>query len=161
MSLSPSNGISEQITGRKAFPNIAGMGREDPGGTDALLAHELSVAGIPSTSFPECLRYKNEPCSVTVGVLEGWLFQRAWYYWIVTGPGMPVEDAMRLHEVHGTSVRVEGHCGCPSPLEYRKGWPVTTYHVDNPEGLKALADAIRDVAERGRQMLAAQQKGIP
>ena len=44
-------------------------------------------------------------------------------------------------------MRVEGHCGCPSPLEYNKGFAVGLYHVDTPEGLKALADTIKQVAK--------------
>lgn len=76
----------------------------------------------------------------------GWGFRRAWYYWVAEGPGIPPSYAAVLHEAHGTDVRVAGHCGCPSPLEWHKGFAVGLYHVDTAEGLKALADTIRQVA---------------
>ena len=43
----------------------------------------------------------------------------------------------------GRDVRVDGHCLAPSPLEWCKGFAVGMYHVDTPEGLKALADTIK------------------
>jgi hypothetical protein len=33
---------------------------------------------------------------------------------------------------------IEGHCGCPSPLEYCHGFAVGSYHIDTPIGLKAF-----------------------
>ena len=35
----------------------------------------------------------------------------------------------------------------PSPLEWFKGLAVGSYHVDSPEGLKALADTIKKIVE--------------
>jgi hypothetical protein len=61
-----------------------------------------------------------------------------------------VEAAERLHATHGTQVRVDGHCGCPSPREWFKGFGVGHYHVDTPAGLKALADAIRSVYDASK-----------
>jgi hypothetical protein len=42
-------------------------------------------------------------------------------------------------------VRVEGHGGCPSPLEYCKGFAVGLYHVDTQKGLNALAQVIKNI----------------
>lgn len=139
MSLNPSNAISERITGTPPFPNMAGVGRRDPHQVDCVLADELKAAGITVVELPE--RY-GEPQSVIAGELLGWHFRRAWYYWMATGPGIPFESAMKLHEAHGKSVRVNGHCGCPPPSEYGTD-PIKAYHVDNQGGLNALAVAIR------------------
>ncbi len=150
MSLNPSNAISERITGRTPFPNVAGMGKSDPGGVDAILSAELESAGICVEALPKFWRDTEggEPWSVVIGTLHRWGFRRAWYYWIARGPGIPPEDAMALHAEHGTSVRVEGNCTCPSPLEYLHGFAVGLYHVDNAEGLAALAETIRGVWQR-------------
>ncbi len=63
------------------------------------------------------------------------------------GPGLPLTYAQPLHEAFGQVVRVDGHCGCPSPLEWFKGFGVGLYHVDSPEGLKALARALTQCVE--------------
>lgn len=153
MSLNPSNRISEQITGRQPFRNVAGMGKSDPEGVDAILTAELEAAGIDVACRPETLREDGgEPKSIVLGELCGWGFYRAWYYWIAKGRrGIPPDDATTLHATHGKSVRVEGHCGCPSPLEYCHGFAVGSYHVDNQEGLNALAETIRAVHKRGTE----------
>ena len=57
---------------------------------------------------------------------------------------LPLDYATPLHEAHGKSVRVEGHCGCPSPEEYCGESGVGSYDVDNPDGLKALADVLKE-----------------
>ncbi len=153
MSLNPSNGISERITGRQPFQNVAGMGSSNPMGVDAILTAELESAGITARRRPKCFREAQggEPKSIIVGDLHRWGFLRAWYYWVAKGPGIPPEDAMILHAEHGTSVRVSGDCGCPSPLEYLHGFAVGFYHVDNQEGLNALAAMIRKIYKRGAE----------
>lgn len=78
----------------------------------------------------------------------GWTFKRAWYYWVCSGPGIPPDDANKLHETHGQQVRVDGHCGCPSPEEWCKGFAVGLYHVDTPEGLAALVKTLLEVRSK-------------
>lgn len=155
MSLSPSNEISERLTGRSTFPNYAGLGLRSPREVDDKTAMELVEAGIEVFTLPESMREKmgGECYTITTGCLHGWRFTRAWYYWIAKGPGIPIQYAMPLHEQHGTSVRVDGHCGCPSPLEYAHGFPITCYNIDNPEGLDALAEVIRRIKAAGDVML--------
>lgn len=121
------------------FPNYAG--RAD---CDELLAAELAYAGIKVERLPElCRDTQGEVKSVVVGTLPcNWSFHRAWYYWIAKGPGIPLKEATELHEAHGKDVRVDGHCGCPSPLEWFKGLGCGAYHVDSFEGLKALAETL-------------------
>jgi hypothetical protein len=130
------------------FPNKAG----DHADTDDILRAELKAAGIPTLQEAEgkgpdyladmLRRNSGEVKTSVIGCLHGWEFKRAWYYWIAKGPGIEVDAAERLHAEHGRTVRVEGHCGCPSPRERFNGLACGSYHVDDAAGLKALADTI-------------------
>lgn len=136
------------------FPNRAG----DHADTDDILRAELKAAGIQTIQEAEgkgpeylasILRETSGEVKTSVrGTLHGWTFERAWYYWICKGPGIEVEAAEKLHAAHGRSVRVAGHCGCPSPTEWFKGLACGFYHVDDAAGLKALADTIKILVAR-------------
>lgn len=136
------------------FPNKAG----DHADTDDILRAELKAAGIPTLQedagqSPEYMadtlrRMSGEVKTSVIGVLHGWEFKRAWYYWRASGPGIELAAADKLHAEHGKSVRVDGHCGCPSPREWFKGLAVGHYHVDDAAGLKALADCIKGLVSR-------------
>lgn len=154
MSLNPSNAISERITGRTPFPNVAGLGKTKPEKVDAILSDELRAAGIGIETSEMLRDGSGEPHTAVIGSLYQWSFRRAWYYWVAQGPGIPPEDAMALHTEHGRSVRVKGDCGCPSPLEYLHGFAVGSYHVDNAWGLAALAETIRSVWQRAEMATA-------
>lgn len=140
------------------FPNKAG----DHADTDDILRAELKAAGIPTLQedagkSPEYLadlirRQSGEVTTSVVGTLHGWEFDRAWYYWMAKGPGIDVDTAEVLHSTHGKVVRVAGHCGCPSPREWFKGLACGQYHVDTPEGLKALADTIKGLVEKSNKI---------
>ena len=136
------------------FSNKAG----DHADTDGILRAELKAAGIPTIqeaegrdpdAFAELFRSTSGEVKTSVrGSLHGWKFERAWYYWMAKGPGIEVAAAEALHASHGREVRVDGHCGCPSPKEWFKGLAVGHYHVDTLEGLKALADTVKGLVER-------------
>jgi hypothetical protein len=133
----------EKVRMSTYFPNYAG--RSD---IDFEVSEELKAAGIKVGYLTEAERQSaGEVKTIVVGDLHCWTFKRLWYYWVARGPGIPVEQAEVLHEKFGQEVRVDGHCGCPSPREWFKGYPCTCYHVDTEEGLKALADAIKGIAE--------------
>lgn len=119
-------------------------GRND---VDEELRAELTEAGIHVIVVPEIMRGQvaSEIGTIICGSLHGWRFKRAWYYWVCEGPGIEVEAAEKLHAEFGNDVRVDGHCGCPSPREWFKGLACGSYHVDSQEGLKALADVIKQV----------------
>ena len=128
------------------FPNLArgeNPSIETIAEVTAIAEAELQAAGIEVCILGSVPR--GEVPSHAFGSLSMWSFERAWYYWKARGPGLPVEVAERLHASHGTQVRVDGNCGCPSPRQWFKGFGVGHYHVDTPEGLKALADALRSV----------------
>jgi hypothetical protein len=141
------------------FPNKAG----DHADTDDILRAELKGAGIPTMQEAEgkppeyCAKLmrdmSGEVKTSVMGVLHGWTFKRAWYYWMAEGPGIEVEAAEALHATHGQQVRVAGHCGCPSPREWYKGLGCGDYHVDTPDGLKALADTIKRLVARSEEVL--------
>ena len=138
------------------FPNKAGTHAD----TDAILRAELKAAGIPTIYEHDGLdesRYaqvfrdmSGEVKTSVIGLLHGWKFTRAWYYWVGEGPGIEFAAAQKLYESHGKTARVLGHAGGISPLAAYKGLACGLYHVDDADGLKALADTIRDlVAEHG------------
>ena len=122
------------------FPNYAGLSDKDEE-----IAAELMKAGIPVSKLPEFMRDKGEVKTIIMGELNLWGFTRAWYYWVANGPGIPPDIAMKLHEEFGKEVRVAGHCGCPSPLEWYHGFAVGSYHIDTQEGLCALANVLRSL----------------
>ena len=119
-------------------------------GCDNAIIAELKFADINYTKFSTT--FSGEVPTHVIGHIDssGWGFERAWTYWVCTGPGIPLEDAMKLHADYGQVVRVSGHCGCPTPLKWYKGFGVGLYHVDTLEGLKALADTIRQIMERNK-----------
>lgn len=116
---------------------------------DVYLREELELAGIKVVPYRRLKEYeRSEVPADVIGQLKGWTFTRAWYYWVARGPEIPFEPAEKLHELHGQEVRVAGHCGCPSPLEWygeREYSGVPCYHVDTQGGLNALAQTIREV----------------
>lgn len=135
------------------FPNKTGENADN----DQVLRAELRAAGIPTMQEhdgypPEYmaatfLELSGEVKTSVMGALYGWKFTRNWYYWVAKGPGIEIAAAEKLHEEHGKTVRVAGHCGCPHPREWYKGLAVGDYHVDSPSGLKALAETIRSLVE--------------
>jgi hypothetical protein len=135
-----------------AFPNYAGVDNID----DALYK-ELEDAGISAKKKPKFMMeddtrevktsYYGEITAKDMPRIS-WYFERAWYYWVAKGPGIPPEYAERLFKTHGTVARVEGHCGCENPLEYNRGFAVELYHVDTAEGLKALSDIIKEILNK-------------
>lgn len=111
---------------------------------DAHCTKELSEAGIEVHKF-DSMRGKGEVPSAVFGTLQKWTFTRAWRYWVCEGPGIPPNYAEELHARFGQEIRVDGHCGCPSPREWFHGFAVGSYHVDTQAGLNALAETLRKV----------------
>ncbi len=136
--------IKKKIKMEKIYlKNLAGV----QGCNDIVIA-ELTFADIKHHVMP--VKLSGEVPTNVIGYLDpsGWGFTRAWTYWVCKGPGIPPDIAEELHKTHGNYVRVAGHCGCPSPLEWYKGFAVGSYHVDTLEGLKALADTIKAIIQQ-------------
>lgn len=136
------------------FPNKAGSHAD----TDDVLTAELEAAGITVHRMDVFRNRNGEVKTSVLGELHGWGFERSWHYWICDGPGIECAIAEKLHESHGKSVRVDGHCGCPSPRAWFGGLACGRYHVDDSEGLKALADVIKGIVE-ANAILATAAKG--
>jgi len=124
---------SEEETRR--FPNYAG--RDD---VDGDLERELDAAGAATHNFP--VLQPGEVKTQVFGSLHGWLFKRAWRYWVCEGPGLDLEHANWLYDVAPTDARVAGDCSCPAPAAAYEGLGVGVYHCDNPFGLRMLVAAI-------------------
>jgi len=148
MSLNPSNRIAAEMnTGRTTFPNLArhqGDVESYPE-VDAQVVRELDAAGVKVIGPHEWLRERGEVPVAFMGELCMWGFRRAWYYWVAEGPGVPADRAEEFHKTWGKQVRVDGHCGCPSPLEWQHGFAVGMYHIDTQEGLNAFAELLRSI----------------
>ncbi len=155
MSLNPSNLIAARDSpGRTMFPNLARHYEEgaDCSDVDAQVLAELTAAGIPASGPAEFLRRNKEVPAAYLGELCGWRFDRAWYYWIAKGPGIPCDRAMELwRSPDGKAVRVDGHCAAPSPEEWFHGFAVGHYHVDTAEGLAALASLLKAIYVPGKE----------
>jgi hypothetical protein len=168
MSLNPSKQIAAANNpSHTVFPNLArridttSIGWPDTsqpvfGEVDDQCAKELAQAEIENITanhaWADHLRYhhnlpKEVPTKV-IGGLCGWKFERAWYYWVATGPGIPADKAEEFHAQWGKSCRVNGDCGCPSPLEVFHGFGVGCYHIDTQEGLVAFAQLLRSIDVR-------------
>lgn len=119
------------------------------GNCDEYIPQELKDAGIEVYTMSTLVSAKGEVPTKCFGLLNGWVFKRAWYYWVAkagSGVALSFDVAETLHEKHGQDVRVAGHCCAPAPREwYKESWHVGVplYHVDSQEGLNALAAAIR------------------
>lgn len=108
---------------------------------DRKCARELQCAGIPL--FVKDEEPRGEVKSAIVGRLGQFTFERAWYYWMVSGSYIPIEMANELYanSIGKETVRVNGDCTRPPPAYYRRG--VDSYHIDSAEGLKLFADTVR------------------
>ncbi len=127
------------------LPNLARHQKDEATATevDRIVQAELNAAGIT----PHKLTYgpNGEVPTRYIGILYSWDFRRAWRYYIAKGPGVPPDVAEEFHKTWGNEVRVDGHCGCPSPLEWFKGFAVGHYHIDTQEGLNAFAGLLQSI----------------
>ena len=99
--------------------NVAG---KTPIEADSQLSMELEGAGISVVRAPIPHPHPEVHTHVT-GLLGEIVFRRAWYYWCVDC-WIPYAVALEMWNdpLGKKDVRVGGHCGCPSPLEYGTQW---------------------------------------
>lgn len=100
----------------KYFINLAR--REYDAEANLKVKEELEAAGIPVISLRN--RLNGEVQTNYMGVLNGFVFERAWKYWIVTG-NMPLDKAITLYNKHKElEIRVEGHAANPHPKDWAR-----------------------------------------
>ncbi|MBO5435311.1 hypothetical protein J6A31_05800 [bacterium] len=76
---------------------------------------ELMLANIPVMKLPGCM--DTEVRTQYIGLLNGFVFYRAWRYWICEG-NMPLEYANQLYtKYEDLLIRAGGHCGNLPPVE--------------------------------------------
>ena len=150
MIILPSIGLCPSNMKNGLFQNLAGPQSPEK---DKAIESELRNANIEIIKLDFLSRRNREVQTSVMGECGPWSFERAWYYWVAEGPGIPPSYAESLHSRYGRVVRVAGHCCCPSPLEWFKGFAVGLYHVDTAEGLIALADTIRKIMGDANQGL--------
>lgn len=78
--------------------------------------NELVEAGIPVLTLPAIMN--TEVKTSHIGVLNGFVFTRAWQYWICKGD-MPLVHAQNIYcQFKELSIRAAGHAGNPEPTPY-------------------------------------------
>ena len=93
------------------LPNLAS--REYNPEWDDVIKEELMIAGIPVFELPRFM--DTEVKTKYIGILNGFVFHRAWRYWICEG-NMPLEKAEELYAKHkNLEIRAGGHCGNVEP----------------------------------------------
>ena len=107
--------------------NLAGHDR-----ATEIISDELQRCGIDIKPSDKLL---GEAKSMVFGELNGFKFERAWYYYMVNGQ-MPIDKALDLYNdpVGKTDIRVAGHCGCVPPedpwVEYYDDDGVEVYSME-------------------------------
>ncbi|HEC72403.1 MAG: hypothetical protein ACTSW7_01490 [Candidatus Thorarchaeota archaeon] len=81
-----------------------------------------------------------------IAELYGWKFSRAWYYWRASAKYkehfIPEVIAHEFNETFFTEARVEGFAGGK-----KVSGPVDSYHIDTPNGFKALIELLKQQDE--------------
>ncbi len=101
---------------------------------DTDIVEELKNCGI------EIVRLENKtnsevPFTIT-GKLGSLTFERAWYYWVVTGKvPLSVAEELYANPIGKKVIRVQGHCGCPAPTGSYVEW-----FTDDDKPIASLAD---------------------
>ena len=80
---------------------------------DQAVRKELMDANIPVLTLPKYIDI--EVKTHHIGILNGFIFYRAWRYWICEGD-MPLDLAKELYATHkDLMIRVHGHAANPEP----------------------------------------------
>ena len=116
---------------------------------DSEIRAELLNAGIPILRLPS---YTNgEVKTRYVGLLNGFVFTRAWRYWVCRGD-MPLAAAKEIYRLYqDLAIRAEGHAGNPEPQGYcpelqAKEQTIIEKMWEENAGMEALEAAIRTIS---------------
>lgn len=82
---------------------------------DKKVRNELEFANIPIVKLPAYMQTEVKTCQI--GMLNGFVFYRAWRYWVCEGD-MPLEFANQIYEKYkNLNIRAGGHCLNRPPSE--------------------------------------------
>jgi len=108
--------------------------------SNASVLEEMEQAGIIPVIHPSRVTHSEVPTMFT-GKAGNIMFKRAWYYWVISGL-IPLATAEKLYNnpIGKKDVRVQGHCGCPPPIEWATKIDKTTgkFLVDDEEYARGL-----------------------
>jgi hypothetical protein len=110
-----------------------------------IVRRELTEAGIKVNEMDLFLKSCGEVPTSIIGTQCMWNFQRAWYYWVAKGPGIPVDRVEEFDKQWGKEVRANGDCGCRGPLFWNEGFSTGSYHIDSQEGLNAFVKMLKEI----------------
>lgn len=124
---------------------------------DKKVKEELLIANIPVLELGVM---DKEVKTKYIGILNGFVFQRAWYYWVVKG-NMPLKFAKILYENYkDLNIRVAGHCGNPAPEEWacNKDFdklckPYIDKFSNNEISIEELKKISEDLQTQGEQVI--------
>jgi len=104
------------------FDNLAGNNQPEKRRNE-IVKTELLLAGLEPIANTDMDR---EVKTVFKAELNGWIFFRAWVYWVAINnkSGLPLEIANKMHfseypsgSIYGKTIRVGGDCGCKEPVK--------------------------------------------
>lgn len=124
---------------------------------DKKVKEELLIANIPVLELGVM---DKEVKTKYIGILNGFVFQRAWYYWVVKG-NMPLNFAEQLYEKYkGLNIRVAGHCGNPAPEEWacnkdydKLSKPYVDKFLNDEISMEELNKISKDLWKQGEQVI--------
>lgn len=105
---------------------------------DKEVREELEIAKIPVVELPAFMN--TEVKTKYIGMFKGWMFWRAWTYWVACG-NLSLTLAKELYDSSDKDlgIRAFGHCGNVDPSECKgllsKNSTVDVYHIDTQLGL--------------------------
>lgn len=112
---------------------------------DEKVKEELLIANIPVLRLGVM---NNEVKTRYIGLLNGFVFVRAWRYWVVKG-NMPLKFAKQIYENYkDLNIRVNGDAGNSNPnknscREVQDELVISMYHIDTQLGLCKFAEMIK------------------
>lgn len=118
---------------------------------------ELQIAGIPVVDIG---RVDNEVKTNYIGILNGFVFVRAWYYWVVKG-NMPLEIAKYLYDnFKELDIRVEGMAGNDLPEKWAKNKdydklmkPYVKKLLNKEITIEELKNISEEISSQGEQVI--------
>lgn len=115
---------------------------------DYKVKEELQVANIPVFTLPYYMN--TEVKTRYIGILNGFVFYRAWSYWVCEGD-MPLDIADKIYKNYKElKIRAGGDCGNKSPITqsynpiYEKEMKEYRDKVGIKEFIKTCEDVVHD-----------------